>query len=360
MFKFWASQITFIVSGWLMTLILQMESYLGGMYPLGFISAVSQYVGMAFLIIPMYLFYFIKSMNPEYKPFRNGIHFKKIFPIAITDILDTAFGVLGINLIGSGLYVVIFSFVTIFAALLRYFWLKVELLKIQKIAICLILVGSILTACSDVEELGKKELWHVILGTIFTILATGCDAIFYVIVEKITGQSNDGINPSEMEICIMVGLIDLFLTSIYIGGYYINGYWDKFVKDPIEKCSHNHVRSNQVFWMWIIMTPVMLLHYLSFYYSISTASSVAAGVNKAFQSITLFFLSHILFCDGDQKCETTTTCDLPIRCYDPKQCLNVYKIISATIVFIGIILYAYAKNIHKFIQKKPETNYLIS
>jgi hypothetical protein len=78
--------------------------------------------------------------------------------------------------------------------------------------------------------------------------------------------------------------------------------------------------------LYLIIVLNLAVHMYAFFYAISKGkSSVAAGVNKAFQAIGVYSLSDILFCDTE-----------------PDQCLTLWKSVGVGLVIIGILLYSMA------------------
>ena len=123
----------------------------------------------------------------------------------------TGFTVYGYK-VGSGLFIVLFSFVTVATALIRKLCLKRGLQQRQWIAIFVITVGIII---SSVDEF-KDELGTFDLGFFFAIVcalaAAMCDAVMYCFAEHTLSMDD---SPTANELSGIVGAINLVLTAIY-------------------------------------------------------------------------------------------------------------------------------------------------
>lgn len=75
------------------------------------------------------------------KPFHRGFQLPWVLPCAVPDLLDTFFSAYGVTVLGGSLYTVIFSFVTVGTALLRYFVLKKNPTIVQWAALGVISCG---------------------------------------------------------------------------------------------------------------------------------------------------------------------------------------------------------------------------
>ena len=71
------------------------------------------------------------------------------------------------------------------------------------------------------------------------------------------------------------------------------------------------------------------LHYITFFYCVTTGSAVSGAVNKALQSAASFLLSWAVYCPPA----------LIGHLASKKQCLDLPRVLCAVIVFCGVILY---------------------
>ena len=173
---FLVNNVVFLVTGWFMILGNQQLGYYQANSPYSFLAGVAQYAGMLFLGSAWMLVDWKLFNGP--KPLSRGLHLRRLLPVAIPDLCDTFFTIFGILNLGSGLFIIIFSFVTVLAALIRWTFLRKKLYWWQWLAILAITGVLILTAGTP----GKGESGRF-LGFICTLVATLMDAIMYVSAE---------------------------------------------------------------------------------------------------------------------------------------------------------------------------------
>jgi hypothetical protein len=104
-----------------MTLMLSLESTFQANAAQSMLAALSQYGGMAMLLVLDSLFW---TMGVGPKPLAKGWHMRLALPCALADLADTFFLCYGIGVLGAGLYIVLFGFVTVATAVLRRLALK--------------------------------------------------------------------------------------------------------------------------------------------------------------------------------------------------------------------------------------------
>ena len=104
-----------------MVTINQEQTYLGGNQTKSFLISLSQYSGMLLgALLWWFAFHPRRCASP---PFRFSWRVLLLgLPIALSDISDTLFTTYGYH-VGSGLFIVLFSFVTVSTALIRKFFL---------------------------------------------------------------------------------------------------------------------------------------------------------------------------------------------------------------------------------------------
>ena len=112
----------FLVTGWFMILGNQQLGYWQANSPYSFLAGVAQYAGMLLLGLAWMVADWKLLGGP--KPLSRGLHLRLLLPVAIPDLCDTFFTIFGILNLGSGLFIIIFSFVTVLAALIRWAFLK--------------------------------------------------------------------------------------------------------------------------------------------------------------------------------------------------------------------------------------------
>jgi drug/metabolite transporter (DMT)-like permease len=331
---FWVAQSTFLITGIFMIIINYQENAWGGNYGWGFLSAVSQYSGMLLFGV---LYHAIETRSTGLGILRSmRKHWKLIVPIALSDFADTFLHNFGLNNAGAGLYIVFFSSVTIWVALIRRFILHKQITSIQWIAV--VTMTAMLMA-TGIEVQAKSVDGTVLFGMLMSLGAALCDAVMYVLAER-AFDVKDG--PTENEVSTFIGALNLCLTGVYIALYSAGGRWADFVEDRIaQKGGH----SDLVIGFWAMQSVIFFGHYLSFYFAVSSASSIVAGVNKALQSAGVFLVSAALYCSKHARTECNTN-EQSRHCtfkYDSKNCLTPLKIAACVTVSLCVVLFSYGK-----------------
>ena len=329
--KFWVNQGLFLATGIPMVLLMQDVTNLGGNNPLAFLGAVSTYGGLviggggAILLGRVFRGRDAGTLQSEKgvtrdaygnEVFRNGSCFWIVLPIALADFSDKYFMAWALTYAGSGLYIVIFSSLTVFTALIRRCFLKRKLLPVQWLAIVVINIGLGLTSLN--AEFGHFS-WTIAGGIAASLTCALTDAIFYVLCERALTQVPEDKRPSENDICTVHGLIGGTLTAVYLFVYWQAGKWETWVDDyrndtlTRTKGAHEGGTGSEITILWACLGIVYWLHYLTFYYCTGLASSVASGVNKAAQATLVFVTTDLFFCRKNDFNDKTG----PLRCVLP-------------------------------------------
>ena len=190
---FVANHVIFLVTGWFMILGNQQLGYYQANSPQSFLAGIAQYAGMSILGL---LWMVGDWMRGGPRPLHRGLRLRLLLPVALPDLCDTFFTIFGILNLGSGMFIIIFSFVTVLAALIRWVFLKKKLYWWQWVAIAAI-TGTIIATGSgghgvgggggaedtdETEEEAEAASLRTI-GFLCTIVATTMDAIMYVCAE---------------------------------------------------------------------------------------------------------------------------------------------------------------------------------
>ena len=109
--------------------------------------------------------------------------------VAIPDACDTFFMVYGIAHAGSGIFIIVFAFVTVWTALFRWCVLRRNLLRRQWLAVLLIAGGQCVVVGGTQQGANSTG---VLLGAASTLVAALCDAVMYVFTEKVLTTPDDG------------------------------------------------------------------------------------------------------------------------------------------------------------------------
>jgi hypothetical protein len=144
-FQFWCAQTLFFLTGGLI-LVAQQLTYDGANKPINFLVALSQYVSMGIFGL---LYLLIKQLRERdtsaMKIMRKLLTAPKInaaATVAIPDLGDCFFAAVGFNYAGSSVFIVVYSFLTVWTALMRKFCLKRSLRNLQWFSIFFIAGGA--------------------------------------------------------------------------------------------------------------------------------------------------------------------------------------------------------------------------
>jgi len=358
---FWGVQGTFCVTGLLMILMTVELNDWGGNYGWAFLSALAQYSGMLCFGLVFEL-----SCSPRTSASASGARGGRpppggvarrlhdlarrcwaqrrlIAPIALADIADVFLHAFGLNYAGPALYIVFFSSVTVWTALIRRMWLKRTLAPQQWCAVGALTVALAVTGAEH-GGAGGEPAAKLVLGIALTLGAAVCDACMYVLTERALGAGKagggaagvgGGGGPSPSEITVGVGALNLAASVLYVGCYSAAGRWQAWVPDQIRAKGGD---PRAVVVGWAAMSFVMFLHYLSFYYSVGAASAVGAAVNKAVQSAATFLASAALYCNTSWGLGKAYPAAFV---YDEKDCLTPLRGAAILVVCGSVLLYAH-------------------
>ncbi len=352
----WRSQLIFFLSGSIFVFN-QQESYWGANDPRSMLNGVSQYAGMSVFALVW------AALTRRRSPLLalRASKLRAALTVAIPDACDTFFMVYGIAHAGSGVFIIVFAFVTVWTAMFRKCILRRNITWRQWVALLLIAGGQCVVVMGTNAGGGEGSF---LLGAGATLVAALCDAIMYVFTERVlTGADppppvslngapapadggDDESSPSvqagggeealaepaakgaaaggldEVELTFLVGALNLPVMLAYVAAYTALGKWGPWVEEPIAEGAASWPA---VVAVWAVDALFYFAHFLAFFYCCSNSNAVIAAVNKSLQAALVFFLSSAFFCG-----------------HDAAQCLNGMKIASALIVCVAILLYSSA------------------
>ena len=346
--------------------------YWGGADPEAFAGGFFQYSGFlvcqTLFTIPWLLY---REGAPaclqEFKLFPNGFKWtliKLVIPVALFDAGDKWFQLFGIQAAGSGLYIVIFSSLTVWTALIRRFGFGLKLPGVKWLAVLIITAGLAVDAVAALINDPIKGFDAYLLSGILAALAAAlCDALMYCFAEHALDAEDEANRPSEADFMWLIGLIDFPIIVAYILGYIALGDWDELVVDKIHgagTCGLSGSSSGSdsdgkalktaaacegaggtwepaggtllsVGLLWCFQGFNLWLHYITFFYCCRLGSAVSGAVNKALQSASIFVLSWAVYCPPAMIGHLSNA----------NQCLTTPKIVCAFTVLCGVLLYAF-------------------
>ena len=237
--------------------------------------------------------------------------FHKMFvPTVVCDILGQTCAQLAIELCGSGLFMVIYSSITVFAALFRWYFYAKQLTWKQWTGVIIITVGLCITALGGKDGVDDSsegsvdsaaasdhaKVANIITGMFFALLSAIFYAWVYVWTEQLMkgnfSAAKDDLAPSPMGLATFSGFVGTLATTTYIA-IFVGPHWDTLIIEParMEQSSYTSVRL-----VYVVLLLACGLHNTSIVYvGKSGGGAVATGVNKAIQTISVFIVSALAF-----------------------------------------------------------------
>ena len=236
--------------------------------------------------------------------------------IAVLDVFAQSLNYTGNNLSGPTIFAVIYSSVTIWAAVYSRCLLGRDLNCTQWIGVASVFVGLALTAFHSVS-IGR----NVFLGACLVVFGSSLHALVYVISEKLMTHGEEKITVRAN--CAVQGFVALFCFSIWEILYTLPRF-EELIAEPVRATGST----------WTDVTLVLfsiglanLIHGFSFFITLKNfpGGSVSAGVMKGLQAVLVFVFTSLVFCGLPGTGE--------------EMCFDTLKLISLIVVVGGILIY---------------------
>lgn len=263
-------------------------------------------------------------------------------------ILITFCGLLGevsnqasIVLAGSLTFTVVYSSLTIWAALLGIPMLRKAPNKWQWAAMVVIVLGLLASAASH-TAVHLKHAPHMnhtnasfhheamlrqtasqsadrtyLLGAAAGLVGSMSYALMYVLIEVVSKEHD---SPPAEVLCAFFGVVNTCITVVYIVAW-DGPRWKDLVSDQVSGTY------GELAWVYFLLVITSFVHFLTFF-QVSQMSAVMAGINKAAQAVCCFAAGHVFYCSSD-----------------PEQCLNRNKALAMTVVVGGVLGFSFAKTL---------------
>jgi drug/metabolite transporter (DMT)-like permease len=265
------------------------------------------------------------------------------YPVAICDICDTVLATGGIVWAKSGLFVIAFSSITVWVALLRRLCLKQRLSWNKWCSVVAITLAIGASGAQSIDV--KSDIVLRVIGVAATLIAAFADACMYIFVEKLLKNNEKVLEDEELnalrkvspfELLTFVGIISTIFSFVWIFTFFIGGWWVEDISIIIGCGFPNSTSSGTssstssgttlVYYLvlWSILGIIGFgVHYVSFFYLVKHENCLTASVSKASQSAIIFFLSSVFFCSRSNA-----------------QCLSTLKVVCAAVVCLSVVLYS--------------------
>jgi len=310
-------------------------------------------------------------------------------PVALFDVCDTIFATGGIVWAKSGLFVIAFSSLTVWVALLRKLCLKKKQAWTKWLAVVLI---SAAIAASGVQSVDGKEFDTLtMMGILATLVAAFADASMYICVEKaikpaknkersvnrcdegyaqildkedeedkeqeggtavaaVAADNDDEIVQVEQflvtpfEMTVFVGVVSTAFSVVWLGVVWLGGFWSQIVV-PIAGCGWAHNR-NGTTWTGAAGSNDPKQHHNINTLFFVMLWAVQAIVGYGVHYIAFFYMvrhENCLNASISKACQSALIFFMSSVFFcerSQSQCLTVVKEISAVVVCLCVLLYA--------------------
>jgi drug/metabolite transporter (DMT)-like permease len=240
--------------------------------------------------------------------------------IAFWDISAQTLNYTGASLAGPTIFAIVYSSVTIWAALFSQAFLSRRMDRYQWMAVTLVFGGLALTA-TDSGELGPS----VIHGLIMVFLGSSMHGLFYVMSEAIMTTGDERLSVEQN--CAIQGLTATTVFLIWQLVYTLPNVEAK-IWEPME---HAGTSASMGLALLVFFAAMSFLHSITFYHTLRYLSggSTSAGVVKGLQAVLVFVFTHFLYCGHIGGTE---------------MCFSAMKLMSLITVSGGVFGYGVATN----------------
>ncbi|KAI8924989.1 hypothetical protein BC831DRAFT_462799 [Entophlyctis helioformis] len=332
------NQLVFLATGLFSTLGSQSLYYRGAADARSMLTILTTYLGMAlvFLIPPS------EHKQPKHQQHQqqqqqlpssrsrvrnhdladNPAH-STVLWLSALDVLGSLALTIGLFLVGSGIYQVVYSSVIVFTAIFNLLLMRRSLAVGQWAAILVISgglshkVAAAVVACpqsliaATPLPLNTRHN-NMGLGFVATLIGTSIYALLYSLNDYYLTSSPTRISPRAQ--CTWVGLYATVMVLIIMVPVSLPTIASLPLSDPSVLASY------------AALTLASLYHNLSYFELIASTGAVATGVVQALRAVLVFALSHLLFCDTDAD-----------------QCFTSAKGVAACVVVCGVLWFAVEK-----------------
>lgn len=247
--------------------------------------------------------------------------------IAIFDIFAQSMVYTGNNLAGPTVFAIIYSSVTIWAAIFSRILLSRSLVVFQWAGVCLVVVGLALTAI-DSKTVGK----NVFAGAILILVGSSFHGLTYVMSERIMTpspiiRSVSGIHkePEHVSIkanCAVQGIVAMVVFLLW-QIFYTLPRIEPLILVPMREAGTTALHALIIL---VTITLANYVHSITFYVTLRhfPGGATSAGVLKGLQAVLVFAVSAMILCE---------------RWGGNEMCWSNSKGISLVVVVSGIMIY---------------------
>lgn len=323
--------VIYILSGSTQPLLITLVKEAGLGDPYCQVYMLMYYLGPAMVSIPV----FCTGGHSTIPPVKT---LAKASFIPVIDIIAQATNYTGASMAGPTLFAIIYSSVTIWAAVYSRLMLGRKMSWLQWLGVFIVFGGLTITATNS-ESVGKD----VFRGAMLILAGSSLHAMTYVLSEAVMGKdeppNNDGRNNhneqhQQQETSSKISVeMNCALQGLVAGGAYLawqflytKANYHERIEVPMQLAGTSTTYAISIL---LSLSLSNLVHALSFFYTLKhfPGGATSAGVMKGLQAVLVFVFTSVVYCGsmgGSEMCFTYT------------------KFLSLVIVCGGVVIFAMA------------------
>jgi len=312
--------IFFVVTGIAMTMLQQPLFYQGAAGKTTLLPTLVAYMGVALNIFLPLLGVTDPTKGRQEKKDTAQPH-KTVYlyglVLGVIDVLGTTSAFIALAYIGSGMFQVLYSAITIFTALLSRIVLDKKLNFVQWFAILFVTLGLAVSTIGKIDTGAQVPL----LGIALTLCATGVNSASYVTADYLVSLPQ---SISTQKLASVSGGFGFAICLVYQLLYTLPN-WETLFVQPVTEKNGNH---SDILFAYLVLMISSLGHSWSYYGLIASVGSVGTGILQSLRAVLVFFISDFYYCSTA-----------------PEQCISRPKIVSTCLVIFGILIFINAKTL---------------
>lgn len=410
------AQLAFVSTGLLLILLAQLLTDCGVNSPWVGFAALAKGVGLLICVVLWILIdcaisgLCSKDRTPRAQLIFRRLRSKRVWstltrtalPAALADLGDTIFATAALLWTESGLFIVLFSSLTVWVALLHKIFLRKKKVWTKWLSVVVITFAISATGIESLLVSQSQTNFDalLLLGIVFAVVAAFCDALMYVSIEKAismedkavgdpaskldslvqnTDEGNDGGSETEVqkladepadrnsfdssgfnttllhsetdksldlvEVSLFMGLFSLMASILWVAVVLISSSWNKLVK-PVGDCGFNASKqtaaASQLAKLWMLRGTTLDLSVDTLLWLWTLQGIVGFGVHY----IAFFYViqhANSVVAGISKACQSALIFSLSSFFFcqrSQSQCLTATKVAAALIVFVSTILYS--------------------
>jgi drug/metabolite transporter (DMT)-like permease len=287
----------YILSGICQPLIMTLCKQAGLANPSAQLYMLFYYLGPAFLIFTL------KGEKQASTPTARML--LKATIIAFIDIGAQALNYTGASLAGPTIFAVVYSSVTVWAAVFSRIFLQRSLTPIQWLAVLIVTGGLTITATNSVH-LGP-DVTH---GTLLVFVGSAVHASVYVMSEAVmTLSQHESERLTVRQNSAIQSTVSLAVLAAWQIVYTLqSSRYEQLILEPARVAGTTFMTAVVIFGGFALAN---LVHSITFYHTLAyyPGGATSAGVMKGLQAVLVFVAAHLLYCGrigGQEMCFTTS------------------------------------------------------